>query len=117
MGKSDPASDSERQRLYDSGYCDDEIADKTGKTKTTISQWRNRNGLPPVFQNRKRLTQKEMELIQEYLYREKKFRRITNKETILKYEKGLIEFVMSLKHPLSNVSQSDIENYISLIMQ
>ena len=112
MRKTDPEIEKQIQKLYDEGFCDDEIANRMGKSKSTIGQWRKKKGLPLVFVNRKRLTKKESELVQEYLYRHKKFRRIKKEKTILEREKGLIAFVMSLKHQLSQVSQIDIENYI-----
>jgi hypothetical protein len=112
LKKTDPEIEKQIQKLYDEGFCDEEIADKTGKSKSTIGQWRKKKGLPLVFVNRKRLTKKESELVQEYLYRHKKFRRIKKEKTIVEREKGLTAFVMSLNHQLSQISQIDIENYI-----
>jgi hypothetical protein len=100
------------QKLYDEGYCDEEVADRIGISKSTVGSWRKRNGLPLVFENRKRLTYKEDQLLQEYLINLRKYRRIKRNKTIIAHEKGLTAFVMSLKHQLSQISQADIENYI-----
>ena len=100
------------QELYDKGFCDEEIADKTGISKSTVGNWRKRRGLPLVFENRKRLTYREDQLIQEYLIQLRKFRKIKRNKTIIAHEKGLNAFVMSLKHQLSQISQADIEGYI-----
>jgi predicted DNA-binding protein YlxM (UPF0122 family) len=100
------------QKLYDEGYCDEEIADRIGISKSTVGKWRKRNGLPLVFENRKRLTYKEDQQIQRYLIQLRKFRRIKTNKTIIAHEKGLNAFIMSLKHQLSQISQADIEDYI-----
>jgi hypothetical protein len=103
------------QELYNLGYCDDEIALRIGKAKSTIGQWRKRKGLPLVFENRKRLTAHEKDILDNYLYAEKKFRRITKEQTLKEHQEhqeGLTRFVMSLKHQLSQISQTDVENYI-----
>lgn len=46
-------SHNERMKLYKKGLVDSEIAEIVGVYKTTIWQWRNRNGLPPVGLRRK----------------------------------------------------------------
>ncbi len=112
MGKTDPKIEDKVRKLYDDGFSDEEIAERTGRNKATIGQWRKRRGLPLVFENRKRLTFWETHKIQEYLSFERKYRKIKKEKTLAKHEKGLIAFVMSLKHPLSKVSQTDIEDYI-----
>lgn len=112
MKKTDPKTEEQTQKLYDQGFCDEEIADRLGKSKSTIGCWRRRKGLPTVFENRKRLTCRESQQVQDYLFRERKFRRIKNEKTIIAREKGLVSFVMSLKHQLSQISQADIEDYI-----
>jgi hypothetical protein len=112
LGKTDPKIEEQIQKLYDEGFCDEEIADRLGKAKSTVGSWRRRRGLPLVFENRKRLTYRETQLIQEYLVYERKFRRIKNEKTIVAREKGLIAFVMTLKHQLSQISQIDIEDYV-----
>ena len=61
MRKTDPEIEKQIQKLYDEGFCDDEIANRMGKSKSTIGQWRKKKGLPLVFVNRKRLTKKESE--------------------------------------------------------
>ena len=43
---------------------------------------------------------------------ERKYKIITKEKTLAAHEKGLTAFVMSLRHPLSTVSQKDIEDYI-----
>jgi hypothetical protein len=100
------------QKLYNEGFCDEEIADKLGKSKGTIGQWRKKSGLPLVFENRKRLTERELKYIEDYLATEIRFRNITKLATIEKHRKGLISFVMTLKHQLSQISQEDIEKYV-----
>ena len=88
MGKTDPLVEAQIQKLYDEGFCDKDIADQLGKSKSTIGSWRKRKGLPLVFENRKRLTTLENQQVQEYLFRERKFRRIKNEKTMAKREKG-----------------------------
>lgn len=112
MTKLDPKIIEQIQKLYDEGYCDEEIADRIGISKSTVGKWRKRNGLPLVFEKRKRLTYKEEQQIQKYLIQLRKFRKIKKNNTIIAHEKGLHAFVMSLKHQLSQISQADIENYI-----
>lgn len=112
MKKADPKTDELIQKLYDEGFTDEEIAARIGKVKSTIGHWRARRGLPTVFENRKRLTDWESQQIQKYLAFERKYKIITKEKTLAAHEKGLTAFVMSLKHPLSTVSQKDIEDYI-----
>jgi predicted DNA-binding protein YlxM (UPF0122 family) len=112
LPKLDPKIVEQIQKLYDEGYCDEEIADRIGISKSTVGNWRRRNGLPLVFENRKRLTYTEDKQIQEYLIQLRKFRRIKKNKTIVAHEKGVKAFVMSLKHQLSQISQADIEDYI-----
>jgi len=112
LKKTDPKVEAQIQKLYDEGFCDEEIADRMGKAKRTIGQWRARRGLPTVFESRKRLTVWESRQIQDYLAFERKYKKIKNEKTLAAHEKGLIAFVMALKHPLSTVSQTDIEDYI-----
>jgi len=111
LKKTDPKVEEQIQKLYDAGFCDEEIADRIGKAKGTIGSWRARRGLPSVFENRKRLTDWENKQVQEYLAFERKYKRTKKDKTLAAHEKGLIAFVMSLKHPLSTVSQTDIEDY------
>jgi transcriptional regulator with XRE-family HTH domain len=110
--KTDPKTEERIQKLYDEGFCDEEIADRIGMSKSTIGKWRKRKGLPLVFENRKRLTYGEDQQIQKYLVQLRKFRRIKRNKTIIAHEKGLTAFVMSLKHQLSQISQADLEDYI-----
>jgi hypothetical protein len=112
LKKTDPRTEEQVQKLYDEGYTDEEIAARIGKVKSTIGHWRARRGLPTVFENRKRLTDWESQQIQEYLAFEREYKIVTKGKTLAAHEKGLIAFVMSLKHPLSTVSQKDIEDYI-----
>lgn len=112
LPKLDPKIIEQIQKLYDEGYCDEEIADRIGISKSTVGNWRRRSGLPLVFENRKRLTYNEDQQIQKYLIQLRKFRKIKKNKTIIAHEKGLTAFVMSLKHQLSQISQEDIENYI-----
>jgi hypothetical protein len=112
LTKINPEQHELRQKLYDEGYCDEDIADRLGVSQPTICNWRNKNNLPIVFQNRKRITNWESKQIQDYLSYERKFRRIKSQKTLALHEKGLISFIMSLKHQLSKVSQLDIEDYI-----
>jgi hypothetical protein len=112
LKKADPKTEELIQKLYDKGFTDEEIATRIGKVKSTIGHWRARRGLPTVFENRKRLTDWESQQIQEYLAFERKYKVITKEKTLAAHEKGLTAFVMSLKHPLSTVSQKDIEDYI-----
>jgi Homeodomain-like domain len=102
-----------RKRLYDEGYCDSDIARRLGVSQVTISNWRKKQFLPLVFENRKRLTDWETKQVQEYLAFARQYgRRVTSQTTLEKYERGLTAFVMSLKHQLSQVSQLDVEEYI-----
>ena len=112
LKKRDPKTEEQIQKLYDEGFCDEDIAYRIGKTKSAVGHWRKKRNLPLVFENRKRLTYWEGEKIQEYLAFERKYKRITRDKTLAAHEKGLIGFIMSLKHPLSTVSQKDIEDYI-----
>jgi 5-methylcytosine-specific restriction endonuclease McrA len=112
LKETDPKVEEQIQKLYDEGFCDEEIADRIGKAKGTIGKWRAKRGLSTVFENRKRLTNWESRQIQEYLAFERKYKRITKEKTLTAHEKGLIAFVMSLTHQLSTVSQKDIEDYI-----
>lgn len=112
MKKIDPETQEQIQKLYDKGFTDEEIAGRLGKAKRTIGRWREKRDLPTVFENRKRLTDWESQKIQEYLAFERKYKMATKEKTLAAHEKGLTAFVMSLKHPLSKVSQKDIEDYI-----
>ncbi len=112
LRKTDSKIDEQIQKLYDEGFSDEEIAGRTGKAKNTIGSWRKKRGLPTVFENRKRLTDWESQEIQEYLAFERKYRKMTNEKTLAAHEKGLVAFVMSLRHKLSTVSQKDIEDYV-----
>jgi len=112
LRKTDSETEKLIQELYDKGFADEDIATRVGKAKNTIGKWRPRRGLPTVFENRKRLTDWESQQIQDYLAFERKYKIITKEKTLAAHEKGLTAFVMSLKHPLSTVSQKDIEDYI-----
>lgn len=112
MKRADPKTEEQIQKLYDEGFTDEEIATRIGKTKSTIGHWRAKRGLPTVFENRKRLTDWESQQIQEYLAFERKYKIVKKEKTLAAHERGLIAFVMSLRHPLSTVSQKDIEDYI-----
>lgn len=113
LKKADLKTEEQIQKLYDEGFTDEEIAARVGKAKSTIGQWRKRSGLPTVFENRKRLTDWENQQIQEFLAFERKYKIVRKEKTLAAHEKGLTAFVMSLKHPLSTVSQKDIEDYIT----
>ena len=112
MTKLDPEQQELRHKLYDEGYCDEDMAERLGVKQPTICRWRQNNNLPTVFGNRKRVTVWENKQIQDYLSFERKFRGIKTQKTLASHEKGLISFVMNLKHQLSQVSQQDIEDYI-----
>ena len=112
MKGADSRTDDQIQKLYDEGYTDKEIASRIAKAKGTIGHWRARRGLPTVFENRERLTDWENQQIQEFLAFERKYKIVTKEKTFAAHEKGLTAFVMSLRHPLSTVSQKDIEDYI-----
>jgi hypothetical protein len=112
LKKTDPKIEEQIQNLYDEGFCDEEIAERIGKTKATVGQWRRKRSLPTVFEKRKRLTYWESQQIQEFLAFEREYKIIKKEKTLAAHEKGLTAFVMSLKHQLSTVSQKDIEDYI-----
>lgn len=101
-----------RQKLYDEGYCDADIGERLGVRKESILQWRRKQKLPVVFENRKRLTDWETKQVQDYLSFLREFGKINKDDTLKKYEQGLTAFVMSLNHQLSQVSQKDVEEYI-----
>jgi len=112
LKKIDSETEKQIQKLYDMGFADEDIAIRVGKPIHTVRNWRARRGFPTVFGNRKRLTEWETRQIQDYLAFEQRFKMATKEKTLATHEKGLTAFVMSLRHPLSTVSQKDIEDYI-----
>jgi 5-methylcytosine-specific restriction endonuclease McrA len=105
-------TEEQRQKLYDEGYCDKDIAVRLGVAQPTITNWRKKRGFSLVFENRKRLTDWETKQVQDYLAFVRKFTHVKSQKTLGKYEKGLTAFIMTLKHQLSQVSQNDVEEYI-----
>jgi hypothetical protein len=66
-----------------------------------------KKNLPDVFEQRKRLTFWELEKIENYINN-----LYVGPKTKKTYLRGLTEFVMSLKKPLSMINNEDVENYI-----
>lgn len=101
----------DRLKWYREGYCDSEIAEKVGLSSKAISDWRRKEGLSTVFENRQRLTEWERKKIQDYLMIQARYRHATT-ERLKRLEGGLTLFIMSLKIPLSRVSHIEVENYV-----